>query len=146
LSLNSVILFSRRDPHTSSIANQSSSSPAISKSEFVMVPCGFSNLIMSERMSLGHCHQNIVGVHPKSLPKITPPMPWLDASTIPMKSGHPHVSSQHLVGSCVDSLRSVRHPVIALSTLTCWCKYTWGGRNLRHGCMATTISLPQGCM
>jgi hypothetical protein len=48
LSLNSVIRFSRRGPHTSSIANQSSSSPAISKSEFVMVPCEFLNVIILE--------------------------------------------------------------------------------------------------
>jgi hypothetical protein len=124
LSLNSAIRFSRSGPHTSSIANQSNSRPAISRSEFVIVPFGFSNVFICDRMSLGHCHLNTVGVHPKSSPKITPPTPWLNASTIPMNSGHPQVSSQHLVGSRVDSRRSVRHPSIALRTLVFRCKYT----------------------
>ena len=55
LSLNSVIHFSRRGPHTSSIANQSSSSPAISIAEFVMVPCGFLIIIILEQTKYRGC-------------------------------------------------------------------------------------------
>jgi hypothetical protein len=124
LSLNTAIHFSRSGPHTSSIANQSNRRPAISRSEFVIVLFGFSNFFICDRTSLGHCHLNTVGVHPENSPKITPPMPWLDASTIPMKSGHPQVSSRHLVRSHVDSRSSVWHPSIALRTLAFRCKYT----------------------
>jgi hypothetical protein len=110
----SAIHFSRSGPHTPSIASQSNKRPAISRSEFVIVPVGLSNKTTCDRMSSGHCQQNSIGVHAESSPKITPPTPWLDASTIPIKSGHPHVSSRHQVGSHVDSQRSVRHLSIAL--------------------------------
>ncbi len=73
--------------------------------EFVIVPVCLSNERMLDRMLLGHFHQNTMGVHTNSLPKMTPQMPWLDASTIPMKFGHPHVNLRHLVGAHIDSQR-----------------------------------------
>jgi hypothetical protein len=136
LSLNNVIRFSLRGPHSSSIASHSRSSPANSRSEFVMVPFKFLSNTTLVLIVSGHCHRKTVGVHAKSSPKITPPMPWLDASTIPTKSGQPQISSQHLVGSRVDSGRRDLHPSIALRTLRFLCRYTWCGRTLRtrlHG-------------
>ncbi len=124
LSLNSVRRFSRRGPHTSSIASHSMRSPANSRSEFVMVPLGFLRDTTLVLIVFGHCHWKTIGVHADSSPKITPPTPWLDASTIPTKSGNPHISSQQLVGSFVDSRRRDRHPSIAVSTRRFLCKYT----------------------
>jgi hypothetical protein len=102
--------FSQRVPHTPSITSHSKRSPAISKSEFDIVPTGLRRVLMFAVTSSDHCHRNTVGVHDLSSPIITPPMPWPDASTIPTQSGQLHVSSQHVVGSRVDSRRSVRHP------------------------------------
>ncbi len=125
LSLNSVTRFSRRGPHTSSIASHSMRSPANSRSEFMMVPFGFSrDTTLVQRIFSGHCHRKTVGVHADSSPKITPPMPWLDASTILTKSGHPHISSRQLVGLFVDSHRRDWHPSIVVSTRRFLCKYT----------------------
>jgi hypothetical protein len=93
LLLNSVTCFSRRGLHTSSITSHNIRRPANSRSELLIVPVGLSNDTTLLRMVSGHCHRKIVGVHADSSPKITPPTPWLDASTIPMKSGHPHINS-----------------------------------------------------
>jgi hypothetical protein len=114
LSPKSAMRFSLSGPHTPSIASQNSKRMAISRSKFVIVQVGLSTKTTCNQMSQGYCQRNSVGVHAKSLPKITPLMLWLEASTIPMKSGHPHVILQHLVGSCVDSHRSVQHPLTAL--------------------------------
>ena len=116
LSPNIATRFSWRGPQTPSIGSHNSRSHAISRSEFVMVPSAFSLDINCVRMSSGHCYQNTVGVQAESSSNTTPPTPWLDASTIPTKSGHPEVNSRHRVGSCVDSLRSVRHPCSAWRT------------------------------
>ncbi len=57
----------------------------------------------------------------------TPPTPWLEASTIPTKSGQPDTSSLHRVGSFVDSRRSVRQPLIAASNCLWLDNHTiWG--------------------
>ena len=102
---------------TPSFVSHNSRSPTISRLEFVMVPLGFSLDINCVRTLSGHCHQKTVGVHAESLPNTIPPSPWLDASTIPTKSGHPEVNSRHRVGSRVDSPRSVHYPCSAWRTL-----------------------------
>jgi hypothetical protein len=114
LLLSSVIHFSLKVPHTPSIASHSKRSPAISKSEFDIMPRGLSKVLMFSITSPGHCHRNTVGMHDVSSP--VPLMPWPDGSTIPTKSGQPHVSSRHFVGSRVDSRRSIQHPSIAVSS------------------------------
>jgi hypothetical protein len=64
--------------------NHKSSSPAISKSEFEMEPVMLSKETSLLAMLVGHCRRKTVGGKPESSPRITPPTPWLDASTIPM--------------------------------------------------------------
>jgi hypothetical protein len=113
LSLNNVIHFLQRLPHTPSITSHSRTSPAISRSELVKVPLGISKVFMLLFMSGGHSHQNTVGVHADSSPKMTPPIPCPKAFIIPTKSGHPNTSSQHQVGSFVDSRGRVWQPSIA---------------------------------
>jgi len=73
LSPSIAMCFSWRGLHTPSIVSHNSNRPAISRSEFVMVPLGFSNDTNCEQMSSGHCHQKTVGVHADSLPNTTPP-------------------------------------------------------------------------
>ena len=98
LSPNNAIVFSVRSPPTPSITNHAITIPAISRSEFVILPPGFSAVFTSRVISIGHCHLKTVGTHLEFSPKTTPPTPWLDASTIPTKSGHLLVSSLHRVG------------------------------------------------
>ena len=96
--------FSASRPQMPSMTNHRRRRPAISKSELLMVPAGFSNEDTScSRMSSGHRHLNTVGTHSDSLPTMIPHMPWLEASTMP-------------VGSCVDLRSSIRHPFMAVST------------------------------
>ena len=116
LSLNSATRFSCKGWHTASITNHRMRTPTISKSELVLVPVGFENDRTLAVTSCGHSQRKTVGMHSDVLPITTPPTPWLDASTIPMKSGQPETSSLHRVGSLVDSRRSVRHPMIAART------------------------------
>jgi hypothetical protein len=118
-----------------SIINQRMRTPAISKSELVMMPIGFEKdragcdifwpFPAKIRWDALRCfaHNN-------------PPTPWLDASTISMKSGQPETSSLHRVGSLVDSRRSVRHPMIAVKTCLWEFSHTIGGflaRTRLHG-------------
>ena len=118
LSLKSATLFSCKGWHTASITNQRMRTPAISKSELVMVPVWFENNRTLVVTSFGHSQRKTVGMHCDVSPITTPPTPWLDAPTIPMKSGQPDMSSLHRIGSLVDSRRSVlRHPMIAAKTL-----------------------------
>ncbi len=56
LSLNSATWALVSEGHTSSITSHSKSNPAISKSEFVMVPFGLLTDQMSAVMSGGHCN------------------------------------------------------------------------------------------
>ncbi len=84
LSLNTATLFSLMSPHTVSITNHTSNRPAISKSEFVMCPCGFSKVTRSSLIAAGHSKRNTVGGHACDSPNTTPPTPWLDASVTPM--------------------------------------------------------------
>ena len=116
LSLKSATCFSFRGWHTAFITNQRMRTPAISRSKLVMVPTGFENKRMLAETSCGHSQQKTVGMHCNVSPITTPPTPWLDVSTIPMKSSQPDTSSLHCVGSLVDSRRSVWHPMIAAKT------------------------------
>ncbi len=80
--------------------------------------------------------QKTVGEHSDNSPIITPPTPWLDASTTLTKSGHPATSSWQRVGRFVDSLNNLQQFEIAIrSGLLRW-KYTTRGYFLRsrlHG-------------
>ncbi len=84
LSLNNVICFSRRLWQTPSMTSHSITNPAISRSEFVSLPVGLVNKMISCLMLSGHSHRNTTGVHADNSPKTTPPTPWPDASTMPM--------------------------------------------------------------
>ena len=107
LSLNKAIRFSARRPHTCSIISHSRTRPASSRSEFVIAPFGLASEITLLVMSGGHCSLNTVGGHSDSSPMMTPPTPWLDASTTPIKSGQPATNLRHRVGQLVDSRRMV---------------------------------------
>ena len=119
--------FSCRESQTPSITSHRKSIPAISRSKLVMLPVGFVNDFMSALISGGHSQRNTVGTHVKSLLTMTPLTPWLEASTMPTKSGHPDTSSLHHVGSFVDSLNSMRQPQSAANTRSCLLIHTtWG--------------------
>jgi hypothetical protein len=94
-------------PQMCSITNHRIVSPASSKSKLVILPVGFDLEITSSDISGGHLRQKTVGEHSDNSPIITPPTPWLDASTTPTKSGHPATSSRQWVGCFVDSLNIV---------------------------------------
>ncbi len=94
-------------PQTCSITNHRIVSPASSKSKLVTLPVGFDLEITSSDISGGHLRQKTVGEHSDNSPIITPLTPWLDASSTPMKSGHPATSSRQRVGCFVDSLNIV---------------------------------------
>ena len=124
LSPINAIVFSVRSPPTPSTTNHAITIPAISRSELEILPPGLSADLTSNVTSFGHCHLKTVGTHLEFSPNTTPPTPWLDASTIPTKSGHLLVSSRHLVGSLNDSRNNVRHPLIDLSNCSFLCRYT----------------------
>lgn len=84
LLLNNAICASASDRQTPSIATHNSMSPAISTSEFVMVPCGFDSDTIAFVISGGHCTQNTVGGTATFSPMIMPPAPNGDASVMPI--------------------------------------------------------------
>jgi hypothetical protein len=120
--------FSVRGPHTCSIMSHSSTRPASSRSEFVIVPFGLALDFTLAVMSGGHCSLNTVGRHSDSSAMMTPPTPWLDASTTPIKSGQPTFSLRQRVGRLVDSRKIVRQFDIAACREALRWKYTTGGR------------------
>ena len=132
LSLKSAMRFSVRIPHTCSIMSHRSTRPASSRSEFVIVPFGLASDFTLAVMSGGHCSLNTVGRHSDSSPMMTPPTPWLDASTTPIKSGQPATSSRQRVGRLVDSRKIVRQFDIASYRDALRWKYTTGGRFFRR--------------
>ncbi len=75
LSLKSVMHFLRRSGHTPWMTSHSITNPAISRSEFEIVPVRFDNEIMFCFMSIGHSHQKITGVHADSWRMTTPSTP-----------------------------------------------------------------------
>jgi hypothetical protein len=84
LSLNSAIFFSFKSIIISSMTKNTNSSPAISKSEFVIVPRGLLSDLTLSVISLGHCSRTTVGGHSLFSPTITPPNPKDDASQMPI--------------------------------------------------------------
>ncbi len=83
LLLNSAIFFSLKSHITSSMTKNTISSPAISRSEFVIVPFGLLSDSTFSVISLGHCSRTTVGGHSLFSPTITPPKPKDDASQMP---------------------------------------------------------------
>ena len=83
LSLNSAIFFSFNLHITSSMTKNTNSSPAISRSEFVIVPFGLLADFTFLVISLGHCSRTTVGGHLLFSPTITPPKPKDDALQMP---------------------------------------------------------------
>ncbi len=75
LSLNNVTCFLRRLLHTPSITSHSISRPAISRSEFDIFPFVSCTVVILVLISVGHSHQNTVGVHTDISPNTTPPTP-----------------------------------------------------------------------
>jgi hypothetical protein len=77
LSPNNAIVFSVKSPPTPSITSHAITIPAISRSEFVILPPGFSAEFTSRVISIaiGHCHLNNVGTQLEFSPKTTPPTP-----------------------------------------------------------------------
>jgi len=84
LSLKRATCASVRSVQTPSIASQSYNRPAISTSEFVMVPFGLLKETMLSVISCGHCTLNTVGGISLHSPTTTPPAPKEDASVIPI--------------------------------------------------------------
>ncbi len=113
LLLNRAMHFSVRGPQMCSIMSHSRTRPASSRSEFVIVPFGVASEITLVVMSGSHYNQNTVCGHSKNLPMMTPPTPWLEASTTPIKLGHPATSSRQRVGRLVDPRIIVRQFDIA---------------------------------
>ncbi len=122
LLLNSTTCFSLRSPQTCSITSQRMTSPASSRSELVIIPFVLATNTMSAVMPGGHWMRNTVGGHSDSSPNITPPTPWLNASTTPTKLGYPAINLQHHVGRVVDSHRIVRQFNMANSSGAFWWK------------------------
>ena len=85
LLLKRVIRYSARGPQMCSIMSHSRTRPARSRSEFVIVPFGVASEITLAVMSGGHCNRNTIGGHSDSSPMMTPPTPWLEASTSRIK-------------------------------------------------------------
>ncbi len=136
LSLNSATRFSLSVVQTWSTINHRRRSPTILRSKFVNFPPLFVSKITNAVMLGGHCCQNTVGRHADSSPIMIPPAPWLEASTTPIKSGHPATSSLHQVGRDVDSCSIVHMSLIADSRGTFWWKYTTSShlqRSRLHG-------------
>jgi hypothetical protein len=113
LSLKRATRFLVSGLHTCSIMSHRITSPANSRSEFVIFPVGFESEIVSADISGGHLRRKTVGLHSNSSPIIIPPMPWLDASTTLMKSGQPATSLRQQVGHFCDSLNIVQQFDIA---------------------------------
>lgn len=72
-----------RSWQVASMTSQSISRPAISRSEFVIVPVGLLSETMLSEISFGYCIRNTVGVVDLSSPTMTPPRPCPDASVMP---------------------------------------------------------------
>ena len=127
-----------------SITSHSSSSHAISKSEFVMRPFGLASARTSSFTSFGHSTQNTVGTHAFVCPTMTPPTPFSDASLIPTNRGTPDNSSLHNVGNNVDSLNSVRLSCSAVISGLFRCKNTNGGSFQKNPFMGERRPFPPG--
>ena len=113
LSLSSTTCLCFRSCTTCSIISQTKISPAISRSEFVIFPSGLCSVCNCSFISLGHSNLNTVGTQLWLKPKITPPTPSPDASTMPAMSGSPFTNWQTCVGLCSTSLKMILQSVSA---------------------------------
>jgi hypothetical protein len=75
LSLNSATWAPVSSGHVASIVSQSSISPAISRSELVMVPLGLCWETRAAETSGGHCRRKTVGTIDLFSPMMIPPTP-----------------------------------------------------------------------
>jgi hypothetical protein len=82
------------------------SRPAIFTSELLIFPFGLLKEMRSWEMSDGHWNQKTVGGSTDNSPTTTPPTPWLQVLTIPMKSGQSETKSLHSVGHWIE-VRSI---------------------------------------
>ena len=84
LSLNRATCDPLSCGQVSSMMSHSRRSPAISKSEFVIVPDGLAFDMIAAVISSGHCNLNTVGHIALCSPIMMPPTPCEDASLTPM--------------------------------------------------------------
>ena len=110
LSFNRPTCLLLRHGTTCSMTSQSNNPPAHSRSEFVILPLGLESDMTNARTSSGHSSRNTVGTTAKFSPTTTPPTPSFDASTMPMTSGCPVMSSVHFVGDAMAVLSRALHP------------------------------------
>ena len=89
---------------TASNTSQPRTSAAISRSELVMSPAGFSSVTRRALTSAGHSTRHTIGFNSLVPGSHTPPAPSPDASSVPTYAGSPATSS--LV--CVGSLKASR--------------------------------------
>ena len=87
LSLRSRMCLCFKSRTMCSTISQRNTRPAISRSEFVILPSGFCSVWSWGVMLAGHLNQKTVGAHPLFMPNTTPPTPSPEASTIPPTSG-----------------------------------------------------------
>ena len=103
LSLRSRMCLCFKSPTMCSTMSQRRTRPAISKSEFVILPVGLLSVWSWDVMLAGHLNRKTVGGHPLFMPNTTPPTPSPEASTIPPTSGS---GSRINCLTCVGSLRA----------------------------------------
>jgi hypothetical protein len=90
--------------------------PAISKSEFVIVPLGFWKEITLVLMSTGHSTRHTIGERYREPESHTPPAPNLEASQYPIYPGTSTTSSLQLVGRWLKIRIRARKSVRAVRT------------------------------
>ena len=129
LSLKSAMCLWQRSFAVPSMHSQRRRYPAISRSEFVILPLGLSKDTTSFRISSGHCKRNTVGGISESSPMTTPPTPWLEASTMPIESGQSATRPLHCgVGRALEACRIVLISEMASNNVPSLCMYTTFGR------------------
>ena len=145
LSLKSATCFRSRVGQTSSMTSQRSKSPAISRSEFVIFPPGFSSDTSSSCISLGQGILNTVGMQLSLSPMMIPPTPCFDASFTPTKWGQLCTSWAQWVGKDIVSRMRVRISVSACMRALFRCRKTTGGCALITLLHGDSSPFPGGC-
>ena len=136
LSLSSTMCLWRSSGATCSIMSHKNTRPAISRSELVIVPSGFASVCSCRRTSSGHSNRNTDGTTSSVKPKMTPPTPSPDASTIPAMLGSPRNSWRTWVGVFRASLNIDRQSRRAMVNALVWRNHTVFGfcaRTLLNG-------------
>jgi hypothetical protein len=122
LLLNSAICLCAMSGAMALMQSHRNSSNTISRLELLIVPFGLLKEMRSWEMSDGHLKWKTVDGSADNSPTTTPPMPWLKASTIPMKSGQPETKSLHSVGRWIEAHSMVQMSRIALRSAPFWCR------------------------